>query len=57
MTLLFADEARGWPPSSLVSMAMMGQRWSVLVAAILLLVEKRLVQMLEAPLAGFTRIG
>jgi len=57
VTLLFADEACGWPPASLVSMSLMGQRWSILVAAILLLMKKSLVQILEAPLAGFTRIS
>ena len=57
VTLLFADEALGWPLGSLVSMGVMSLRWSVLVAAILLLVKKRLVQILEAPLAGFTHIG
>jgi hypothetical protein len=56
VTLLFADEALGWPPGSLVSMGVMSLRWSVLVAAILLLVKKRLVQILEAPLAGFMHI-
>ena len=56
MTLLFADEARGWLPASLVSMGLMSQRWSILVATILLL-KKSLVQNFEAPLAGFTRIG
>jgi len=57
VTLLFADEARGWLPASLVSMGLMSQRWSVLVAAILLIMKKSLVQILEAPLAGFTHIG
>jgi len=57
VTLLFADEARGWLPASLVSMSLMSQRWSILVAAILLLMKKSLAQILEAPLAGFTRIG
>ena len=57
VTLLFADEARGWLRGSLVSMGVTSLRWSVLVAAILLLVKKRLVQVLEAPLAGFTHIG
>jgi len=57
VTLLLADEARGWLPTSLVSMSMMSQRWSILVAAILLLMKKSLVQILEAPLAGFMRIG
>jgi len=58
VTLLFADEARGWLPASLVSMGLMSQRWSVLVAAILLpVMKKSLVQILEAPLAGFTHIG
>ena len=57
MTLLFADEARGWLPASLVSMSLMSQRWSILVAVILLLMKKSLVQILEAPLAGFMRIG
>jgi len=58
VTLLFADAARGWIPASLVSMSMMSQRWLIiLVAAILLLMKKSLVQILEAPLAGFTRIS
>ena len=38
-------------------MGVMSQRWSVLVAAILLLMKKSLVQILEAPLAGFMHIG
>jgi len=57
VTLLFADEAREWLPASLVSMSLMSHRWSVLVAAILLLMKKSLAQILEAPLAGFTHIG
>jgi len=57
VTLLFADEARRWLPASLVSMGLISQRWSILVAAILLLMKKNRVQILEAPLAGFTRIG
>ena len=57
MTLLFADEARERLPASLVSMSLMSQRWLILVAAILLLMEKNLVQILEAPLAGFAHIG
>jgi len=57
VTLLFADEARGWRPASLVSMSLMSQRWSILFAAILLLMKKSLVQILGAPLAGFMRIG
>ena len=55
MTLLFADEAREWLPACLVSVGLTSQRWSVLVAAILLLMKKS--QILEAPLAGFTHIG
>jgi len=55
--LLFADEAHGRLPVSLVSMSLMSQRWSILVAAILLLMKKSLVQILEVPLAGFTCIG
>jgi len=57
VTLLFADEARGRLPTSLVSMSLMSQRWSILVAVILLLMKKSPVQILEVPLAGFTRIG
>ena len=57
VTLLFADEARRWLPASLVSMGLMSQRWLVLVASILLLMKKSLVQILEAPLAGFMHIG
>jgi len=37
-------------------MSLMSLRWSILVAAILLLVKKSLVQVLEAPLARFTHI-
>jgi len=55
VTLLFADEAREWLPACLVSVGLTSQRWSVLVAAILLLMKKS--QILEAPLAGFTHIG
>jgi len=33
VTLLFADETHGWLPASLVSMSLMSQRWSILVAA------------------------
>ena len=57
MTLPFADEARRWLPAAFVSMSLMNQRWSILVAAILLPMKKSLVQMLEAPLARFTRIS
>jgi len=57
VTLLFADETRRWLPASLVSMGVMSQRWLILVAAILPLMKKRLVQILEAPLAGFMCIG
>ena len=57
MTLLFADEVCGWLLASLVIMGLMSQRWSILVAAILLLMKKSLVQILEAQLAGFTRIS
>jgi len=57
VTLLFADEACAWLPVSLVSTSLMSQRWSILVAAILLLMKKSLVQILESPLAGFTRIS
>ena len=38
-------------------MGVMSLRWSVLVAAILLLVKKILVQILEAPFAEFMHIG
>jgi len=51
-TFHFADEAVGQPFTSLVSMRLM-----ILVAAILLLVEKSLVLVLEAPLARFTHIS
>ena len=53
MALLFADEALGRLSASLVSMSL---RWSILVA-ILLLVMKRLVQILEIPLAGCMHIS
>jgi len=54
MALPFADETLGRLFASFVSMSL---RWSILVAAILLLVKKRLVQILEAPLARFTHIS
>jgi len=54
MALLFADEALGRLSAFLVSMSL---RWSILVAAILLLAKKFLVEILEAPLARFTRIS
>ena len=57
MTLPFADEALGWLPTLFVTMSRLSQRWSILVAAILLLMKKSLVQILEAPLARFTRIS
>jgi len=57
VTLLFADEARRWLPASLVSMSLMSQRWLILVVAILLLMKKSLVHILEASLAGFKRIS
>jgi len=38
-------------------MSLMSLRWSILVAAILLLVKKSLVQVLEAPLARFMHIS
>jgi len=57
MALPFADEALGGLPTSLVSISLMSLRWSILVAAILLLVKKSLAQVLEAPLARFTHIS
>ena len=57
VTLPFADEALGWLPASLASMSLMSQKWSILVAAILLLMKKGLVQILEAPLVRFTCIS
>ena len=38
-------------------MSLMSQRWSILVAAILFLMKKSLVQIVQALLPGFTRIG
>ena len=57
VTLLFADEACAWLPVSLVSTSLTSQRWSILVAAILLLMKKSLVQIFEAQLERFTRIS